>query len=41
MNPWSVFWRQGHSTTFGDYFKQGYDGAVASWWSGHVEKQSG
>jgi ubiquinone/menaquinone biosynthesis C-methylase UbiE len=37
MNPWSVFWRQGHSTTFGDYFKHGYDGAVASWWKSHVE----
>lgn len=37
MNPWSVFWRQGHSTTFGDYFKQGYDGAVAEWWNGQVE----
>ena len=37
MNPWSVFWRQGHSTTFGDYFKQGYDGAVATWWQAHVE----
>lgn len=36
MNPWSVFWRQGHSTTFGDYFKHGYDGAVAAWWNGHV-----
>ncbi len=32
MNPWSLFWRQGHSTTFGDYFKQGYAGAVADWW---------
>jgi SAM-dependent methyltransferase len=32
MNPWSVFWRQGHSTTFGDWFKQGYEGAVAEWW---------
>lgn len=37
MNPWSVFWRQGHSTTFGDYFKQGYDGAVAAWWQSHVD----
>ena len=37
MNPWSVFWRQGHSTTFGDYFKQGYDGAVAAWWQAHVD----
>jgi ubiquinone/menaquinone biosynthesis C-methylase UbiE len=32
MNPWSLFWHQGHSTTFGDYFKQGYTGAVADWW---------
>jgi ubiquinone/menaquinone biosynthesis C-methylase UbiE len=32
MNPWSIFWQQGHSTTFGDYFKQGYTGAVADWW---------
>ncbi len=37
MNPWSVFWRQGHSTTFGDYFKHGYDGAVAAWWQQHVD----
>lgn len=37
MNPWSVFWRQGHSTTFGDYFKQGYDGVVASWWQSQLE----
>jgi len=37
MNPWSVFWRQGHSTTFGDYFEQGYDGAVADWWQTHVD----
>jgi ubiquinone/menaquinone biosynthesis C-methylase UbiE len=32
MNPWSLFWRQGHSTTFGDYFKLGYAGPVADWW---------
>jgi ubiquinone/menaquinone biosynthesis C-methylase UbiE len=32
MDPWSLFWQQGHSTTFGDYFKQGYEGAVANWW---------
>lgn len=32
MNPWTLFWRQGHSTTFGDYFKQGYTGGVADWW---------
>lgn len=37
MNPWSLFWRQGHSTTFGDYFKQGYKGAVADWWQSIVD----
>jgi ubiquinone/menaquinone biosynthesis C-methylase UbiE len=37
MNPWSVFWRQGHSTTFGDYIKQGYVGAIAEWWQLHVD----
>ena len=38
MNPWSVFWRQGHSTTFGDWFKQGYDGAVADWWQSILQE---
>jgi ubiquinone/menaquinone biosynthesis C-methylase UbiE len=38
MNPWSIFWSQGHSTTFGDYFKQGYEGAVADWWKAILEK---
>ncbi|MCW8845644.1 MAG: class I SAM-dependent methyltransferase [Gammaproteobacteria bacterium] len=37
MNPWSLFWRQGHSTTFGDYFKRGYEGAVADWWNSTLE----
>jgi len=38
MDPWSLFWRQGHSTTFGDYFKQGYEGAVAGWWRSRLEQ---
>lgn len=37
MNPWSLFWRQGHSTTFGDYFKEGYEGAVADWWQSNID----
>ena len=37
MNPWSLFWRQGHSTTFGDYFKRGYEGAVADWWQSKAD----
>jgi len=40
MNPWSLFWRQGHSTTFGDYFKQGYEGAVADWWQSELANLS-
>ena len=40
MNPWSVFWQQGHSTTFGDWFKQGYDGAVAAWWQAQLDSGS-
>jgi ubiquinone/menaquinone biosynthesis C-methylase UbiE len=32
MNPWSIFWRQGHSTTFGQYYAKGYDGKIAEWW---------
>lgn len=37
MNPWTLFWRQGHSTTFGDYFQAGYDGAVAQWWQSTLD----
>jgi ubiquinone/menaquinone biosynthesis C-methylase UbiE len=38
MDPWSLFWRQGHSTTFGDYFKDGYVGAVADWWQSKLDQ---
>lgn len=34
MNPWSVFWQQGHSTTFGNYLGNGYDGPIGEWWQG-------
>ncbi len=34
MDAWSRFWRQGHSTTFGDYFEQGYAGPVKAWLDG-------
>ena len=40
MNPWSLFWRQGHSTTFGNYFKEGYEGAVADWWQSKLDGPS-
>ena len=32
MEPWSSFWQQGHSTTFGAFFSDGYEGAVKNWW---------
>ena len=32
MEPWTSFWEHGHSTTFGAFFKDGYDGAIKSWW---------
>ena len=31
MEAWSRFWRQGHTTTFGDYFDKGYAGPVKDW----------
>ena len=31
MEAWSRFWRQGHATTFGDYFDKGYAGPVKEW----------
>jgi hypothetical protein len=31
MDAWSRFWRQGHTTTFGDYFEEGYAGPVKDW----------
>ena len=31
MEEWSRFWRQGHTTTFGDYFSDGYAGPVKGW----------
>lgn len=33
MNAWSNYWQQGHQTTFGDYYKDGYTrGFVHDWW---------
>ena len=34
MNPWTSFWRQGHSTAFGDSSEKAYDGAIRNWWLG-------
>ncbi len=37
MEEWSRFWRQGHTTTFGDYFSDGYAGPVKDWLDGISE----
>ncbi len=29
---WSKFWAQGHVTTFGEFFKDGYRGEIGQWW---------
>jgi len=32
MNAWANYWSQGHSTTFGEYYREGYTkGFVADW----------
>jgi len=31
-NHWSEFWKQGHATTFGPYYKEGYRGVIGDWW---------
>ena len=30
-NQWSNFWAQGHVTTFGNFFSEGYSGVVGAW----------
>ena len=34
---WSKFWAQGHVTTFGDFFKEGYRGEIGQWWATVLE----
>jgi SAM-dependent methyltransferase len=31
QDHWTAFWKQGHTTTFGDFFKEGYRGAIGQW----------
>lgn len=40
MNPWTQFWRQGHPTTFGEYFKEGYAGPIKNWFAQHLNGNS-
>ena len=37
MNPWSQFWQQGHPTTFGAYFKEGYEGPIKQWFESRLQ----
>ncbi len=37
MNPWSQFWQQGHPTTFGAYFKEGYEGPIKQWFEARIQ----
>ena len=33
MEAWGIFWAKGHSTTFGEYYADGYTkGYIAKWW---------
>jgi len=36
MNPWTQFWRQGHPTTVGEYFKEGYEGPIKKWFTDNL-----
>lgn len=37
MEAWGNFWQKGHSTTFGEYYADGYTkGYIADWWSAIV-----
>ena len=34
MDAWGNFWEKGHSTTFGEYYADGYTkGYIAHWWA--------
>ncbi|MGB1868274.1 MAG: class I SAM-dependent methyltransferase [Porticoccaceae bacterium] len=34
MDAWGNFWEKGHSTTFGEYYSDGYtQGYIAHWWT--------
>jgi ubiquinone/menaquinone biosynthesis C-methylase UbiE len=40
MEAWGNFWGKGHSTTFGEYYADGYTkGYIADWWSTIVNQR--
>jgi ubiquinone/menaquinone biosynthesis C-methylase UbiE len=38
MNPWTSFWKQGHSTAFGDPSEKRYGGDIHHWWLGVLKE---
>ena len=41
MEAWGNFWAKGHSTTFGEYYTDGYTkGYIANWWRNIVESHN-
>jgi hypothetical protein len=42
MEAWGNFWQKGHSTTFGEYFADGYtNGYIADWWKQILSSYAG
>ena len=40
MEAWGNFWQKGHSTTFGEYYADGYTkGYIADWWSDIISQR--
>ena len=38
MDAWGNFWQKNHSTTFAEYYPDGYtSGYVADWWAAILE----
>ncbi len=41
MEAWGNFWQKGHSTTFGEYFADGYTkGYISEWWKAVLDTYS-
>ena len=41
MDAWGNFWQKGHSTTFGEYYADGYTrGYINNWWRSVIAKNS-
>ena len=41
MDAWGNFWQKGHSTTFGEYYADGYTkGYISQWWETILETRN-